>query len=117
MTTKFKSDRRRGRPRRHVEVSCELTILGEVAHAETRNLSTGGAAVTVFREVRVDDVVTVCLFLTQDGIEDPEREPFECAASVRWTQAAGKALTVGLQFLAPSEEQRQLLRDFLAAAD
>ena len=117
MTRKFQDDRRRGRLRHRVEVSCELTVLGEVAHAETRNLSTGGASVTLFREVRVDDVVTVCLFLTQDGIEDPECDPFECTASVRWTQPAGKALTVGLQFLAPSEEQRQLLRDFLAAAD
>lgn len=98
-----------------IRVSCELTLSGETLHAETRNLSTGGAAVLFSRALTVGEVVTVSFFLTQDGIEDPDRAPFECAASVRWMKPAGdNAVTAGLQFLAPSEQQRELLRDFLA---
>ncbi len=98
-----------------VRISCELTLSGETLHAETQNLSTGGAAVSLSRALTVGEVVTVSFFLTQDGIEDPDRVPFECAASVRWTKPArDNAITAGLQFLAPSEQQRELLRDFLA---
>ena len=98
-----------------VRISCELTLSGETLHAETQNLSTGGAAVSFSRPLTVGEVVTVSFFLTQDGIEDPDRAPFECAASVRWTKPApDNAVTAGLQFLAPSEQQRDLLRDFLA---
>ena len=98
-----------------IRISCELTLSGETLHAETRNLSTGGAAVLFSRALTVGEVVTVSFFLTQDGIEDPDRSPFECAASVRWTKRAGdNAVTAGLQFLAPSKRQRELLRDFLA---
>lgn len=66
------------------------------------------------RELTTGEIVTVSFFLTQDGIEDPDRTPFECAASVRWTKPASPGSYVsGLQFLSPSEEQRELLRDFI----
>ncbi len=98
-----------------IRISCELALSGQTLHAETQNLSTGGAAVLFSRALTVGEVVTVSFFLTQDGIEDPDRAPFECAASVRWTKRAGQdAVTAGLQFLAPSEQQQTLLRDFLA---
>ncbi|MGB8330256.1 MAG: PilZ domain-containing protein [Polyangiales bacterium] len=104
--------------RRHerypVRISCELTISGETLHAETRNLSTGGAAILFARPLTVGEVVTVSFFLTQDGIEDPDRSPFECAASIRWVNPAGdRGHEAGLQFLSPSAEQRVLLSDFL----
>lgn len=106
--------RKRQHERYPVRISCELTLSGETLHAETQNLSTGGAAVLFSRDLTVGEVVTVSFFLTQDGVEDPDRSPFECAASVRWTEPAGQnAFTAGLQFLAPSERQRELLRDFL----
>jgi c-di-GMP-binding flagellar brake protein YcgR len=106
--------RKREHERYPIRISCEITLSGETLHAETRNLSTGGAAVSFSRNLTVGEVVTVSFFLTQDGIEDPDRSPFECAASVRWTKPEGKAFTAGLQFLSPSEEQRELLRDFIA---
>jgi c-di-GMP-binding flagellar brake protein YcgR len=100
-----------------VSISCELTISGETLHAETKNLSTGGAAIVSSRPLTVGEVVTVSFFLTQDGIEDPDRSPFECAASIRWVKPAGdRFYEAGLQFLSPSEEQRELLRDFLKQA-
>lgn len=108
-------------PRQHrrfvVRISCELTISGETLHAETKNLSSGGAAVYFRRPLTVGEVVTVSFFLTQDGIEDPERVPFECAASIRWTQPAGdRGYEAGMQFLSPSSEQKALLEDFLKQA-
>lgn len=71
----------------------------------------------VDRPLTVGEVLTVSFFLTQDGIEDPERAPFECAASVRWAKPAGdRGHEAGLQFLSPSVDQRRLLADFLAHA-
>lgn len=100
-----------------MRISCELTISGQTQHAETKNLSTGGAAIVFTRPLTVGEVVTVGFFLTQDGIEDPNRSPFECAASIRWMKPAGDhAYEAGLQFLSPSAEQRQLLEDFLKQA-
>ena len=97
-----------------VQISCELTIAGQTLHAETKNLSTGGAAIRFVQPLTVGEVVTVGFFLTQDGIEDPDRPHFECAASIRWSKPAGEhAYEAGLQFLSPSEEQRELLKDFL----
>lgn len=103
-------------PRYRVQISCELTVAGETLHAETKDLSPGGAAVYFDRPLTVGDVLTVSFFLTQDGIEDPERVPFECAASVRWAKPAGERHEAGMQFLSPSSEQRALLEDFLAQA-
>ena len=107
----------REHPRYAVRISCELTIAGESHHAETKNLSPGGAAVYFPRPLTVGEVLTVSFFLTQDGIEDPERAPFECAASVRWAKPAGAGgHEAGIQFLSPSAAQRALLADFLKQA-
>ena len=108
-------------PRPHarvpVRISCELTLSGESLHAETKNLSPGGAAIYFERPLTVGEVITVSFFLTQDGIEDPNRSPFECAASVRWAKPAGERRhEAGVQFLSPSAEQRALLEDFVAQA-
>lgn len=103
-------------PRFRVQISCELTVAGETIHAETKDLSPGGAAVYFDRPLTVGEVITVSFFLTQDGIEDPERVPFECAASVRWAKPAGGRHEAGMQFLSPSADQRALLEDFLAQA-
>jgi c-di-GMP-binding flagellar brake protein YcgR len=108
-------------PRAHdrypVRISCELTISGETLHAEMKNLSAGGAAIVFGRPLSAGEVVTVSFFLTQDGIEDPDRSPFECAASIRWANPVGKrGYEAGLQFLSPSDQQRALLLDFLKHA-
>jgi hypothetical protein len=100
-----------------VRISCELTISGQTLHAQTKNVSTGGAAIKFARPLTIGEVVTVSFFLTQDGIEDPDRSPFECAASIRWVNPAGDSwYEAGLQFLSPSAQQRELLSDFLKQA-
>jgi c-di-GMP-binding flagellar brake protein YcgR len=98
-----------------VRISCEVNIAGHTEHAEMKNLSRGGAAISFERSLTAGEVLTVSFFLTQDGIEDPDRLPFECAASIRWSKPAGEGhYTAGLQFLSPSDQQRELLEDFLS---
>ncbi|MBT8469466.1 MAG: PilZ domain-containing protein [Deltaproteobacteria bacterium] len=100
-----------------VNISCELIVSGQRLHAEMKNLSGGGAAIVFQRSVTVGEVLTVSFFLTEDGIEDPESVPFECAASVRWCKPVGaRGFEAGLQFLSPSSDQRELLKDFLKRA-
>jgi hypothetical protein len=83
-----------------------------------KNLSSGGAAIVFERPATTGEVVTVSFFLTEDGIEDPDRPPFECAASVRWSKPRGaRGFEAGLQFLSPSSDQRELLKEFLERAD
>ena len=97
-----------------VKLSCEITFNGDVYEAKTLNLSEGGAALGGILPCEVRDVVTVTLFLTHDGIEDPDRLPFESAASVRWVKpGAATARTLGIQFIAPSSALKAQLRDFL----
>lgn len=109
--------RQRQSDRHQIRISCELTIAGQTLHAETKNLSIGGAAILFARPLTVGEVVTVSFFLTQDGIEDPDRTPFECAASIRWVTPAGDRMhEAGMQFLSPSAQQRELLSDFLKRA-
>lgn len=111
------STEKRGGARYPVRVSCELTISGQTLHAEMKNLSGGGAAIVFQHPLTIGDVLTVSFFLTQDGIEDPDRSPFECAAAIRWSKAVGRrGFEAGLQFLSPSSEQRALLKDFLKQA-
>jgi hypothetical protein len=79
-----------------------------------KNLSGGGAAIVFKQPLTPGEVLTVSFFLTEDGIENPDRPPFECAASVRWSKPVGtRGFEAGLQFLSPSSEQRALLDDFL----
>jgi c-di-GMP-binding flagellar brake protein YcgR len=100
-----------------VRISCEVTISGQTLHAETKNLSSGGAAIRFARPLTVGEVVTVSFFLTQDGIEDADRTPFECAASIRWVNPTGDHMhEAGLLFLSPSAQQREQLQDFLKRA-
>lgn len=89
---------------------------GETRFAQTKNLSRGGAAIRCRKALSVGEDITVHLFLTQDGIEDPDRPVFDCAASVRWCNEDGNQHLVGLQFVAPPSEQMAVLADFLKRA-
>jgi hypothetical protein len=111
------SPTKRQHARVEVRISCELTISGQTLHAETKNVSKGGAAIYFSRPLTVGEVVTVGLFLTQDGIEDAHRRPFECAASIRWVKPAGdRRYEAGIQFVSATTEQRAQLEDFLRQA-
>jgi hypothetical protein len=84
--------------------------------AETRDVSEGGVAVLLADEIEEGGTVGLTLILTQDGIEDPDEDPYQCEASVMWAapQDDGRTL-VGLRYLAPPPQELQRLKRFLAA--
>ncbi|MCB9612663.1 MAG: PilZ domain-containing protein [Sandaracinus sp.] len=108
------SDEQRKHQRFDVEVAGELALDGDVVGASTQNLSAGGVALLMDREIADGQSLDVTLFLTQDGIEDPDQEPFEAKAVVRWVADREDGLfLVGLQFDAIDGAAAKRLQHFL----
>ncbi|MEM9073998.1 MAG: PilZ domain-containing protein [Myxococcota bacterium] len=106
----------RKHPRVSVEVAGEVELGGEMVGVSTQNLSRGGVALVLDRAIAEGTEISLTLFLTQDGIEDPDEEPFESKAVVRWVAESDQQLTIaGVQFSAPTEAQLAALDRFLAA--
>ncbi|MAQ13576.1 MAG: hypothetical protein CMN30_02100 [Sandaracinus sp.] len=106
----------RAHPRYEVAVRGEVEHQGDTLAAETQNLSTGGVALALRRTIPDGAVVSLQLFLTQDGFEDPDEAPLSTKAAVRWSKAEGTRHVVGLQFAALDDKQKALLERFLAAS-
>ncbi len=103
----------RRHPRYPVELAAEITAGGRTLVAATQNLSEGGVGLVVVEDGRQ---VAITLFLTQDGIEDPEEEPLEAKATVAWSAPREDGMHVtGVRFAAISEPQRAQLTRFLKA--
>ncbi len=101
-----------------IELAAELDIRGEMVAAATHNVSAGGVGIVLDREVKEGAEIAVTLFLTQDGIEDPDETPFEAKAVVQWSavQDAGSWMA-GVRFEAVSNGQRAQLERFLNKLD
>lgn len=81
----------------------------------TQNVSEGGAALVLDVAVKQGQILELSLFLTQDGIEDPDREPFETKATVAWVRPyEGGRTLAGVGFGAVSPAGAQVLRAYLA---
>lgn len=106
--------------RRHtryaVEVAAEVELGSDFLVASTMNISSGGVGLVTDRALEEGGEVNVMLFLTQDGIEDPDEEPFEARAEVMWAaeQEPGKFVS-GLRFGQTTDDQKAQLQRFLAA--
>jgi c-di-GMP-binding flagellar brake protein YcgR len=112
------SQEQRKHARYAVEVAAEVEIRGETVVASTTNVSSGGVGVLLDRSVQEGATVGVLLFLTQDGIEDPDEEPFESKAQVMWTAEQGEGrFAAGLRFTSLGPDQRKLLDRFLSVLD
>lgn len=97
-----------------VEVAGEVVVDGDVIGASTKNLSAGGVALLLDRELADGIELTLTLFLTQDGIEDPDQEPLEGPATVRWVaEREDGRFFVGLQFGALEGPAKERLDHFL----
>lgn len=84
--------------------------------AQTQNISEGGVSALLEESLEEGSVVTLTLILTQDGIEDPNHEPFELEANVMWTAPSDEGHNVtGLRFQNVSTEQQERLARFLSA--
>jgi c-di-GMP-binding flagellar brake protein YcgR len=107
----------RRHPRYSVEVGAEVTLGPQTLSAATQNVSEGGVGL-VLDEAALEEGarVRLTLFLTQDGIEDPDEEPFETPAVIAWTapnDAGGQV--AGARFGALEGGARAQLHRFLAA--
>ena len=103
--------------RRYVaEVAAEVSVGPEVVVAATQNVSVGGVGLLSDQPLPEGAEVKLVLFLTQDGIEDPDEEPFEVSASIAWsTENDAGAHLAGVRFGALTEAQRGQLERFVSA--
>ncbi len=110
---KFSENRRHARYA--VEIAAEVTVGMETVAAATQNVSEGGAALALTLPLQQGSTVELALFLTQDGIEDPDREPFEARVTVAWVRPHEVGHLAGVTFAEVSDAQRAQLRAFLVA--
>lgn len=110
------SQEQRRHTRYPVEVAAEVEIAGDMVVASTNNISSGGVGIVVDRVVEEGAAIGVTLFLTQDGIEDPDEEPFEASAEVMWAAEQDEGRWVaGLRFGKLDGDQTARLERFLSA--
>ncbi|MDD9934681.1 MAG: PilZ domain-containing protein [Myxococcales bacterium] len=109
-------ENRRQHTRYEAEVAAEIELDGDTLIGETRDISEGGVAVILAQPLDEGSDIELTLILTQDGIEDPNEEPFETTASVMWAAPTedGKSM-MGLRFEDTAGDQTQRLGRFLSA--
>lgn len=99
-----------------VELAGEMLVKGEHVHVATNNLSEGGVGLLLEHTLPEGTKLELTLFLTQDGIEDPDEEPFESACVVRWTGERDDGMfMVGVQFESLDASRQGQLHRFLEA--
>lgn len=99
-----------------VELAAEVTLGARTLVASTQNVSEGGVALVLDEPLEEGAQFALTLFLTQDGIEDPDEEPFEARAAVAWSAPQDGGMHVaGVRFEGISGAQRAQLARFLAA--
>jgi c-di-GMP-binding flagellar brake protein YcgR len=98
-----------------VSVGAEVVFPdGTTMAATTENLSEGGVCVLTRRPLSEGARLRVALFLAQDGVEDPDAEPFEVAGSVRWIAERDVGQhAAGIRFEAMNVECAAILKRFL----
>ncbi len=97
-----------------VEVSAEVYTTDAVFAASTRNLSDTGVRLNLPMELKEGITIGVSLFLTTDGIEDPDAEPLNIKAKVIWSSPRGDSgFSSGLRF-DHSETSQTAIHNFLS---
>ncbi|MDD5308168.1 MAG: PilZ domain-containing protein [Deltaproteobacteria bacterium] len=104
----------RGAQRFEVNVSAEVYTGEAVLPATTRNLSRTGVCLDLDRGLAEGTTVGVSLFLTSDGIEDPDVEALNVKAEVMWcTERDDRGFSAGARFDRLSDEHNGALDHFL----
>ncbi len=99
-----------------VEVAAEVYTAKSVLPANTRNLSPTGVCLDTDSPMEEGSVIGVSLFLTSDGIEDPDIEPLNLKARVIWsTETDESSHSTGARFEELGEDEEAMLKKFLAA--
>lgn len=109
-------DNRRKHQRFRAAVAAEVEIDSEVYEGETRDLSAGGASVALRAPVVDGMELPLTLFLTEDGIEAPDEEPFTLRAQIIWlSEPKQGSVLAGVRFLNLSPEETARLARLLSA--
>jgi hypothetical protein len=99
-----------------VEVSAEVYTKSAILTAFTRNLSDSGVCLELETGLQEGTVIGVSLFLTSDGIEDPDTEPLNLKAEVMWCAERDETgYSAGARFNDMSQVHVAALKQFLAA--
>jgi c-di-GMP-binding flagellar brake protein YcgR len=108
-------DNRRKHSRFEVTLAAEVDVRGEPLSGETRDVSEGGVAVILSDALEENSSIDLSLILMQDGIEDPNEEPFKTKATVVWAAPTedGQSM-MGLRFVAVAAVEARRLKRFLA---
>ena len=110
------TENRRKHIRYNVAVAAELMLDGDTCAGETRDISMGGVSVAVDRKIKENSSIELALILTQDGIEDPDEEPFETKADVMWNAPSDSgAWMIGLRFSNLGKAHANQLQRFIDA--
>lgn len=106
----------RGDARFNVEVAAEVYTENEVLTANTRNLSGTGVCLDIKSVLPEGSTVGVSLFLTFEGIEDPDVEPLNLKGHVIWcTERDDGGYSAGARFEGLTDANTALLAHFLTA--
>jgi hypothetical protein len=104
----------RGAQRFDVNVSAEVYTGEGVLAATTRNLSRTGVCLELEKGLPEGATVGVSLFLTADGIEDPDVEALNVRAEVMWcTERDDRGFSAGARFDGLSADHNNALDHFL----
>jgi PilZ domain len=108
-------ENRRKHQRFRAAVAAEIELDGELYEGKTRDLSETGASVLIQAPLLDGAAIQLTLFLTEDGIEAPDAEPFVLEAEVMWIAPQPQKLVLaGLRFATPSAQDALRLAQLLA---
>jgi hypothetical protein len=100
--------------RYQVDVSAEVQVDRQVLAARTKNLSETGVCLVTSRPLPEGGSFDLSLFLTVDGIEDPDSPPLELGVSVIWASPGNdNDHLAGCHFADLDGDKVRILKTFL----
>lgn len=98
-----------------VDVSAELRLGKQVIPARTKNLSETGVCLVLGKPLDEGSSFELNLFLTVDGIEDPDSPPLDIGVSVIWASPGNDSdHLAGCHFAELDGTKVKILKDYLA---
>lgn len=97
-----------------VDVSAELKMGKQVVAARTKNLSETGVCLVTAKPLPEGASFALNLFLTVDGIEDPDSPPLDIGVSIIWASPGNdNDHLAGCHFSDLDGPKLKILQDFL----
>lgn len=99
-----------------VKAAAEIYTSNDVFSAFTQNLSTSGVCINTNSALQEGSAVGISLFLTDDGIEDPDVEPLNVRGMIVWcTEREDSGFAAGIRFDNMSADKSRSLEQYLEA--